>query len=161
MTISLIAAMSSNRVIGLDNDLPWHLPLDLKRFKELTMGHHMIMGRKTFDTIGRPLPGRTIIVVTRRRDFAHPGILVAHSIEDALKQAEKDSETFIAGGGEIYRLTIGIADRIYLTVIHQAFEGDTSFPDFDETDWRVIEEEEFRPDEKNPLPFTFITLERR
>lgn len=161
MTISLIAAMSSNRVIGLDNDLPWHLPLDLKRFKELTMGHHMIMGRKTFDTIGRPLPGRTIIVVTRRRDFALPGILVAHSIEDALKQAEKDSETFIAGGGEIYRLTIGIADRIYLTVIHQAFEGDTSFPDFDETDWRVIEEEEFRPDEKNPLPFTFITLERR
>ncbi len=161
MRISIIAAMSSNRVIGLKDDLPWHLPPDLKHFKQLTMGHHMIMGRKTFDTIGRPLPGRVTIVVTRRTDFVHPGVLVAHSIDDALRLAEDDKEVFIAGGGEIYRLTLDLADRIYLTVIHHEFEGDTFFPPFDESKWEVVEEQEFHPDEQNPLRFTFLTLDRR
>ena len=153
--------MSSNRTIGLNDGLPWHLPPDLKRFKQLTLGHPMIMGRKTFDTIGRPLPGRVTIVVTRRTDFAHPGVLVAHSVEDALSLAGGDEEIFIAGGGEIYRLTLDVADRIYLTVIHHEFEGDAFFPLFDESKWEVIEEEEFHPDEQNPLHFTFLTLDRR
>lgn len=161
MRISIIAAMSSNRAIGLSDGLPWHLPADLKRFKQLTMGRPMIMGRKTFDTIGRPLPGRLTIVVTRRTDFAHPGVLVAHSIEDALDQAGDVEEIFIAGGGEIYRLTLDVADRIYLTVIHQEFEGDAFFPPFDESKWEVVEEQEFHPDEQNPLRFTFLTLDRR
>jgi len=161
MRISIIAAMSSNRAIGLSDGLPWHLPADLKRFKQLTMGRPMIMGRKTFDTIGRPLPGRLTIVVTRRTDFAHPGVLVAHSIEDALDQAGDVEEIFIAGGGEIYRLTLDVADRIYLTVIHQEFEGDVFFPPFDESKWEVVEEQEFHPDEQNPLRFTFLTLDRR
>ena len=161
MRISIIAAMSSNRAIGLSDGLPWHLPADLKRFKQLTMGRPMIMGRKTFDTIGRPLPGRLTIVVTRRTDFAHPGVLVAHSIEDALGQAGDVEEIFIAGGGEIYRLTLDVADRIYLTVIHQEFEGDVFFPPFDESKWEVVEEQEFHPDEQNPLRFTFLTLDRR
>ena len=161
MRISIIAAMSSNRVIGLNDDLPWRLPPDLKRFKELTMGHHMVMGRKTFDTIGRPLPGRITVVVTRRADFYHQDVLVAHSIDDALKLAQNDEEIFIAGGGEIYGLTLDLADRIYLTVINRDFEGDTFFPLFDESKWQTVEEQEFTPDEQNPLGFTFLTLDRK
>jgi len=161
MRISIIAAMSSNRVIGFNDDLPWHLPPDLRRFKELTMGHHMIMGRKTFDTVGRPLPGRVTIVVTRQSDFCHQDVLVAHSIDDALRLAQNEEEVFIAGGGEIYRLTLGVADRIYLTVIDREFEGDTFFPIFDESDWQTVEVQEFPSDEQNPLGFAFLTLDRR
>lgn len=161
MRISIIAAMSSNRVIGFNDDLPWHLPPDLRRFKELTMGHHMIMGRKTFDTIGRPLPGRVTIVVTRQSDFYHQDVLVAHSIDDALRLAQNEEEVFIAGGGEIYRLTLGVADRIYLTIIDREFEGDTFFPLFDESDWQTVEAQEFPSDEQNPLGFAFLTMDRR
>ena len=141
MRISLIAAMGSNRAIGIDNGLPWRLPADLRRFKALTMGHVLVMGRKTFESVGRPLPGRTNIVVTRRPDYASPGIEVAHSVEDALERAVRSeaAEVFIAGGEEIFRQTLDRADRMHLTWIEKDFPGDTFFPEFDESSWRLTE----------------------
>ncbi len=160
MRLSLIAAMSANRVIGRDNNLPWKLPADWKHFKNLTMGHHLLMGRKTFESIGRPLPGRTTVVITRQSDYSPTGVLVAHSIEQALQLAAQDSEVFVAGGAQIYLQMLPRADRIYLTSIDKDFEGDTFFPDFDESDWQLIFQENREPDEKNAYPYTFLTYER-
>ena len=161
MRLSLIAAMSANRVIGRDNSLPWKLPADWKHFKNLTMGHHLLMGRKTFESIGRPLPGRTTVVITRQSSYSPTGVLVAHSIEQALQLAAQDSEAFVAGGAQIYRLMLPRADRIYLTSIDEEFEGDTFFPDFDESDWQLISQENREPDEKNAYPYTFLTYGRK
>ncbi|MFQ5930282.1 MAG: dihydrofolate reductase, partial [Acidobacteriota bacterium] len=135
MRLSIIAAVSANQVIGHNNRLPWRLPADLKRFKSLTMGHHLLVGRKTFESIGRPLPGRTTVVITHRNDYAPKGVLVAHSLNEAVKMASGDDEVFIAGGAQIYRQTLARADRLYLTLIHEDFEGDAYFPQFDESDW--------------------------
>ncbi len=161
MKLSIIAAMSANRVIGSNNDLPWRLPADLKRFKNLTMGHHLIMGRKTFESIGQPLPGRTTIVMTHHTDYAPEGVQVAHSVDQALQMAAGDDEVFVAGGGQIYRQMLPRADRLYLTSIHDEFEGDTDFPEFKESDWQLISEEGHEPDEKNPYTYTFSVYERR
>ena len=160
MRLSIIAAMSANRVIGSHNDLPWRLPADLKRFKSLAMGHHLIMGRKTFESIGQPLPGRTTVVVTHQTGYAPEGVLVAHSVEQALQMAAGDDEVFVAGGAQIYQQMFPRADRLYLTSIHEEFEGDTDFPEFEESDWQLNSEEKHEPDEKNLYPYTFLIYER-
>ncbi|MFP2926651.1 dihydrofolate reductase [Pyxidicoccus sp. 3LG] len=159
MRLSAIVAMASNRVIGAGNQLPWRLPADLARFKRLTMGHTLVMGRKTYESIGRPLPGRAFIVVTRQRDFAPAGVQVAHSVDDALEQtrARGDVEVFIAGGAELYAQTQERWSRLYLTRIARDFPGDTFFPEVDLSGWRLIEDEQHPEAE---LPFAFLTYER-
>ena len=160
MTISIIVAAADNNVIGLDGELPWHISTDLRRFKQLTMSHHLIMGRKTFDTLGRPLPGRTIVVISRRLRQALPGVLPACSLEEALALATDDPEVFIAGGGEIYRLAMPLADRIYLTRIATRPRGDTWFPDIEEPPWRLVSREDHDADERNQYRFSFLNYER-
>jgi dihydrofolate reductase len=158
MRLSAIVAMASNRSIGKDNALPWRLPADLKRFKQLTMGHTLIMGRKTYESIGRPLPGRTTLVVTRQPDYAPEGVQVAHSLEQALEQARGD-EVFIAGGADLYRQAMDRVQRLYLTRIERAYEGDTFFPELDLSGWRLLAEEHHPATATEP-PFAFLTYER-
>jgi dihydrofolate reductase len=163
MTVSIIAILAANDVIGRDNKLPWHMPADLKRFKALTMGHHLIMGRKTFDSIGKPLPGRINVVVTRNVDFSPEGVAVARSLEEAIGKAEAagDDEIFIAGGAEIFAQALHRAGRMHLTRLHAEFEGDTFFPEFDDVnEWKLVDAEHFEPDEKNAYPYSFLTYER-
>jgi dihydrofolate reductase len=160
MKISIIVAMSTNRVIGLNNALPWRLSADLKRFKSLTMGHCLVMGRKTFESIGRPLPGRTIIVLTHQRDYAPEGVLVAHALDDALTMATGD-EVVITGGAHIYQQALPLADRLYLTLIHAAFEGDAYFPFFDESDWQLVSEEHHAPSEAFSYAYSFLVYNRK
>ena len=161
MRVSLIAAMASNRVIGRDNRLPWHLSADLKRFKRLTLGHTLVMGRKTFESIGRPLPGRSTIVVTRQEGYAPEGVQVVHSIAEALELAGGDDEVFIAGGGDIFQQTLPVADRLYLTIIEEAFPGDAYFPEYDESQWRLVDREDHGPAEDAPFSWSFQTLDRQ
>ena len=158
--VSIIAAVASNGVIGRDNTLIWHLPADLKRFKKLTMGHHIVMGRKTYDSIGRSLPGRTTVLITRNRDLRIEG-LVADSLEMALARCGEDTEIFITGGGEIYRQALPVTNRIYLTRIHRDFKGDTYFPALNMSEWESDKPEDHLADEKNPYDYSFITLNRR
>lgn len=159
--ISIIVAVAENNVIGKDNDLIWHLPRDLRHFKETTSGHYIIMGRKTFESNGKPLPKRTNVVITRDKNFKAEGCIVVHSLEDALKEAKSDPEPFIIGGGVIYELAIPLVDRIYLTKIHHSFEGDTYFPEIDMNEWVEVDKRVFEPDEKNKYPFTILTLDRK
>lgn len=156
--ISIIAALSKNRVIGKDNKLIWHLPEDLKRFKTLTSGHPIIMGRKTFESIGKPLPNRTNIVITKDSGMHPRGVILKHNIEDAIKEAKKieKEEIFIIGGGQIYQQSIKLADRLYLTIIDKNFEGDAFFPDY--SDFKKIISEE--PGESNGFNYQYIVLER-
>jgi dihydrofolate reductase len=132
MSIILIAAVGRNGVIGRDNDLPWRIREDLQRFKALTLGHTLVMGRKTYDSIGRPLPGRRTVVVTRQQDWSTDGVDVVHSLEEAL---EYDGDLYVAGGGEIYRQSLPYADRLELTEVHQSPTGDVTFPRLNPTDW--------------------------
>jgi dihydrofolate reductase len=158
--ISLIVAMAANRVIGRDNALPWRLPEDLRRFKRLTMGHALVMGRKTWESIGRPLPGREIVVVTRQEGYGvPPGVSVARSVEEALETAPGD-EVFIAGGEEIFRQTIDRADRLVLTLIHKDFPGDTFFPEVDLGRFRLVLREDREPTEEVPFAYSFLTYDR-
>lgn len=152
--------MSENRVIGINNKLPWHLPADLRHFRRLTTGHPVIMGRRNYESIGKPLPNRTNIVVTRNPDYRAAGCLVTHSLDDAMNSAGNDSEIFIIGGAEIYRQAFDRANRIYLTLIHARIEGDTYFPEFEGPPWREISRERHERDENNPYPFSFLTYER-
>jgi dihydrofolate reductase len=157
VNVSLIVAMSENRVIGVDNRLPWRLPADLQRFKRLTMGHHIVMGRHTWDSIGRALPGRTSVVVTRQRDFRAPdGVLVTHSPADALAACADDDEPFVIGGAELYRHALPLARRVHLTVIERHFDGDTYFPALDDS-WTLAETEPHRDDD---LPHRFELWQR-
>ena len=160
MTVSLIVAMERNGVIGRDGDLPWHLSADLKRFKQLTMGHHIIMGRKTFESIGRLLPGRTTVIVTRQLDFAVEGAIVTHSLQDAVAAVGNDEEAFIIGGAEIYQQSLPLVDRIYLTEVEADVAGDARFPEFDRAAWAVVERTAHAADERNDYPHTFARLER-
>ena len=162
MTVSLIVAVSSNGVIGHDGGLPWHLPADLKHFKRTTMGHHLIIGRRTWDEVGKPLPGRTMVVVTRSRRFAPEGAKVVRSVEQALEIAAEDDEPFIGGGSQIYRIALArdLVHRIYLTQIHAEVEGDTFFPEFDLDDWELVSEEHHEADEKNEFDYSFLVYER-
>ena len=155
MRLSIIAALSTNNVIGRANEIPWRQSADLKRLKSMTMGHHMIMGRKTWDSIGRPLPGRVMVVVTRRGDFAPEGVVVVPSLEEAIELVER------SGDEEIYQQSMHRADRMYLTRIHADIEGDTYFPDFDDvSEWHLVDAEHFEADEKNEYPYSFLTYER-
>lgn len=162
MSASLIVAVAANGAIGREGDLPWRLPADLRHFKRLTMGHYLIIGRRTWESVGVVLPGRTMVVVTRDPDYTPgvEGVLVAHSLKEALRLAEGDDEPFIAGGAALYREAFDIVDRIYLTRIHENFEADIYFPAFDARHWIVVAEEHHEPDEKNRYPYTFLTLER-
>jgi dihydrofolate reductase len=166
MKIALLAAMSENLVIGRDGDLPWRLPADLRRVKTLTTGHVVVMGRRTYDSVGRPLPNRTNIVITRNAEFAAEGVTIAHGLDEALTAAAADprgrdhDEVFILGGAEIYRAALPHADRLYLTIVHAHVEGDTHFPPFDEDDWRVVEQERFDADERHAHAYTFEVRER-
>lgn len=163
MKITLIAAMASNRVIGRDNDVPWKLPPDLKRFQRLTMGHVLLMGRRTYESVGKPLPGRTNLVVTRQAGYAPEGVQVARTVEAALAWAKQtgESELFVAGGAEIYRQTLPVADRLQLTRIEEAFAGDTYFPEYDESEWVLVEHEDHGPGEGAPFAYSFQVFERR
>jgi len=159
MTVSIIVAIGENHAIGKNNQLLWHMPNDLKHFKDITSGRTIIMGRKTFDSVGKPLPRRRNIVVTRQ-DITIPGCEVVKSIEDGLALCKGEDEVFIGGGAEIYKLAMHLTNRIYLTIIHKSFDADTFFPEIDKTEWKEVKREDFEPDEKNPLPYSFITLQR-
>ncbi len=160
MNISIIVAIAENNVIGSNNQLIWHIPSDLKRFKSLTMGHNMIMGRKTWDSIGRPLPGRQSIVVTHNKEFSIDGAKVAHSLSEAIELAKSDNEIFIVGGGELYRQALPLANKLYLTKVHKAFDGDVLFPAIDYSQWRVVSSEKGKPTEKDGLEYTYVDLVR-
>jgi dihydrofolate reductase len=167
MKISLIVAMATNRVIGKDNGLIWHLPNDLKFFKTKTMGKPMIMGRNTFESIGKPLPGRTNIVITRSQTYSPDGVVVTHSLEEALALArtiannDNVDEVMIIGGAQIYEQSLEMADRLYLTQVHATLEGDAFFPEFDINDWREIEREDFTASDKNPFDYSFIVFDKK
>jgi dihydrofolate reductase len=163
MKVSLIVAVSSNGVIGRDGDLPWHLPADLRHFKRTTMGHHLIIGRATWDEVGRPLPGRTMVVVTRNPSFRTAGVLVAHSVEEALSRVVDDDEPFIGGGAEIYRVALerDLVDRLYITRVHAHVDGDTFFPPFDRDLWLLSDRVDHPADEKNPHAYSFERYDRR
>ncbi|HLP98807.1 MAG TPA: dihydrofolate reductase [Sideroxyarcus sp.] len=161
MSISLIVAMAQNRTIGVNNTLPWRCPEDLKHFKTLTMGHHMIMGRKTFDSIGKPLPGRTTVVVTRDKNLKLEGCLVAHSLQDAIKLCANDKEAFIVGGAEIYAQSLNLADTLYITEIQQDVGGDAHFPAFDKNVWQETAREVRTQETPQPLTYHFVTYRRK
>ena len=166
MIISMIAAMGSNRVIGKDNDIPWHLPDDFKYFKDTTKGHHVIMGRKNWESLPhsfQPLPGRTNVIITRQSNYEAKGEPVVQSLEDALAIARQngEKEAFIIGGGEIYRMGLEIADKIYLTEINQSFDGQVTFPEFDTSAWQEISREHHPIDERHKFSFDFVVYSRK
>ena len=170
MILTIIAAAAENNALGKDNDLVWHLPDDFKRFKTLTSGHFIIMGRKTFESFPKPLPNRTHVIITRQKDYPVPeGCIVVESIEDAIKIAvtasgvekPENEEVFIIGGGEIYKQSINIANKIELTRVHTEVEADTFFPEIDENYWKLIEEEYHPKDEKHQFDFTYLTYIRK
>ncbi len=153
--------MGKNRVIGANGAIPWRLPNELQLFKRVTMGHHIIMGRKTWESIGRLLPGRTTVIVTRQKDYAVAGAVVKNSLDQALIACGGDNEVFVIGGGELYRAALPIAQRIYLTTVDAEPEGDTRMPEFDTAEWREISTESFAADEKHAYGYRFSVLERR
>lgn len=159
MTI-LIAAISENYVLGKDNKLLWRLPKDFGRFKELTTGNPIIMGRKTFESLPKLLPNRTHIVITRQTNYKPEGVLIAHNLENALKICPQSSDIYIIGGGEIYKQAMPFADKIELTLVHHDFEGDTFFPEIEESQWEIIYSEIQQPDEKHAYYYTFKTFVR-
>ena len=153
--------MADNRVIGRDNAIPWHLPADLKRFKALTTSHPLLMGRKTYESIGQPLPNRRTIVLTRDPTYDSPGVEVAHDLDEAFARVASNDEVFVAGGAQIYRATLPRADRVYLTIVHTILEGDTYFPELDSSEWRLEEDMYHTADDRNPHSYTFQRYERR
>jgi len=161
MKLALIVAMDQKGVIGLNNALPWRLSSDLKNFKSITMGKPIIMGRKTWESIGKLLPGRENIVITRNKDYSADGGVVCHSLDEALQLYGAVPEVVVIGGHDIFKSALDQADRLYLTEVHADVLGDTWFPVFDRTEWKQIERQEFEADEKNDYPFSFTVLERR
>lgn len=161
--IKILVACDENRVIGKDNQLIWHLPADLKRFKSLTTGHVILMGRKTYESIGKPLPNRTTIVITRQADFQAEGTITAHSVDEAILKAKSLSreDIFIVGGAEIYTLSLALADQILLTQLHDIFEGDAYFPEVSAETWEIVARERGLTDEKNPFQYSFITYQKK
>lgn len=161
MIVSIVVAIAEDNAIGKDNQLLWHLPADLKHFKDITSGHTIIMGRKTYDSIGRPLPNRRNIVITRNRELELPGTEITNSLDEALALCEGTGEVFIIGGAELYNHALGLTNRIYLTRVHQTYEADTFFPEIDVEEWKEVSTENHLPDEKNKVAYTFSTLERK
>ncbi len=162
MRVAIIAAVADNGVIGRAGDLPWKLPADLQRFRRLTMGHHLIVGRKTWQSIGRPLAGRTILVLTRAAALAPAGAQRCADLAEALERAAAagDDEPFVAGGAEVYRLALPLADRLYLTRVHASPAGDVLFPELDPDHWRLVERQQRPADERNPHPLSFEVYDR-
>lgn len=160
MTVSAVVAIAENNAIGKNNQLLWHLPNDLKHFKQITSGHTVIMGRKTYESVGKPLPNRRNIIITRQK-ISIPGCEVVGSVEEALSLCSAEQEVFIVGGAEIYRLAMPLTDRIYLTIVHREFEADAYFPAINKAEWMETEREEHGTDEKHNIPYSFITLQRR
>ena len=159
--ITIIAAAGQNNELGRDNDLVWHLPNDFKRFKKLTTGHHIIMGRKTFESFPKLLPNRTHIVISRNNSYKAEGVIVVKSLNEALKAVKDDAQPFIIGGGEIYNLGLEIADKIELTRVHKNFEADTFFPEIPLENWQLIHEEYHEKDENHKFAFTYQTFVRK
>jgi len=166
MRLAIIVAQAENRVIGTNNKLPWHLPEDLRYFKQVTMSKPIIMGRKTYESIGRPLPGRTNIVISRQSDYAPDGVRVVASLEVAMELAESISvidgaeEVMVIGGAQIYEQALAVADRLYLTQVHASVEGDAWFPAIAKDQWREVGREDFTAKEPNPYDYSFIVLDR-
>lgn len=158
--ITMIAAAAENNALGKDNDLVWHLPDDFRRFKELTTGHHIIMGRKTFESFPKPLPNRTHVVITRKKDYKKEGAVVVNSLEEALELAKDDGQPYIIGGGEIYSLALPEADKIELTRVHGTFQADAFFPKIDENNWKLVSSTFHPKDERHEYAFTYLTYER-
>lgn len=161
MKISLIVAMASNRAIGLNNRMPWHLSADLKKFKQITMGAPILMGRKTYESIGRPLPGRTNIIISRNPSYSQPGCLVFNDIDQALKSCGDAKEVFVIGGSDFYKSMLPVADTLYLTQIHREFQGDTFFPEIDADQWVEVEREDIQDDPDVAFSYSFLKLNKR
>jgi len=163
MMITIIAAIATNNALGKDNDLIWHLPADLKRFKKVTTGHHILMGRNTFESIGKPLPNRTTIIITRNKNYFKDGCLVANSIEEAIKLVENDANIFIIGGAQIYKEAIekDLVDQLDITQVHQEFEADVFFPQIDLSVWKQVSRENFTADDKNKYNYSFISYQKK
>lgn len=159
--LSLIVAFDRNRTIGKDNQMPWHLPADLSFFKKTTIGNTIIMGRNTFASIGKPLPGRKSIVLTRQSDFKHEGVEVLNNIESLQKYQKQEEEYFIIGGEEIFKQTMPLIDKMYITFIDDTFDGDTYFPEVKESGWELVSEEKGKKDDKNPYDYYFRTYLRK
>ena len=160
--LTIIAAASENNALGKDNQLVWHLPDDFKRFKTLTSGHYIIMGRKTFESFPKPLPNRTHIVITRQANYQVPEeCIVVSGLQEAIAICPKNEEVFIIGGGEIYKQSMAIADKVELTRVHTTVEADTFFPEIDTTQWKLVFEEQHQKDEKHAFDFTFLTYVKR
>ena len=162
MRVSMIVALAENNVIGKDNRLLWHLPADLAHFKRTTLGHHIVMGRSTYEAIGRPLPGRPNIVLSRNPDLVIDGVTVVGSLDEALAMAAAagDDEPFVIGGGQIYEQALPHTDRIYLTRVHASFDGDTFFPELDNAEWTTVSHDSFTADAKNAYDYDISTLDR-
>ncbi len=159
--LTIIVAAAENNAIGKDNDLLWYLPTDFRRFKKLTTGHHIIMGRKTFESLPGMLPNRTHVIITRQKDFVQEGCVVVHSLEEAMAYCSEDNQPFIIGGGEIYVQAIEVADYIEITRVHKNFENaDTFFPEIDSTCWKLIEEKKYLKDENHKFDFSFLTYKK-
>jgi dihydrofolate reductase len=158
--ITIIAAIASNNALGKDNDLIWRLPADLKRFKKVTSGHHILMGRNTYESIGKPLPNRTSVIITRNKRYKQEGCKVAYSIERALEIAKEDDEIYLIGGAQIYKQAMekGLVDRLDITLVHQEFEADVFFPEIDLNIWKEISREDFKADEKNKYEYSFLSF---
>ena len=157
----MIAAVAENNALGKNNDLLWHLPLDFKRFKEITSGHHIIMGRKTFESFPKPLPNRTHVIITRQKDFAHGGCIVVQNIEKAIAVCPIDQDIYIIGGGEIYTQSIHLADQLDITRVHNSFDADVYFPEIDPEIWELTSETFNTKDEKHLFDYTFQTFVRK
>lgn len=156
-----IAAAAENNALGKDNKLVWHLPDDFKRFKQITSGHHIILGRKTFESFPKPLPNRTHVIITRNKNYKAEGCIIVNSIEEALKIVPKNEDTFIIGGAEIYRQSLHLSDKIELTRVHTTCEADAFFPEIDAEEWKITNEEFHPKDEKHNFDFTFLTYVKR
>lgn len=159
--IALIAAAGENGELGKDNDLVWHLPDDFKRFKRLTTGHHIIMGRKTFESFPKLLPNRTHVVITRQENYKKSGVIVVQSLERALEFTKEDTEIYIIGGGEIFQMALDVADKIELTRVHGTFEADAFFPEIDPSTWQLVAEDFHEKDEKHNYAFSYLTYEKK
>lgn len=161
MKISIIVAFDENRLIGRNNELPWHLPADLKHFKTITMGHHIIMGRKTYDSIGKPLPGRVSVIITRQQDLHIENCMVVNNLEAALEKCKGQDEIFIIGGAQIFKYAMPLATDLYITQIHTTFQGDTYFPEIPAHEWKEVSKEICKPDEKNKWEYAFIKYTKK
>jgi len=159
--ITVIAAVAENNALGKENQLLWHLPDDFKRFKTLTSGHYIIMGRKTFESFPKPLPNRTHVIISRQANYQPEGCIVVNSLEQAIAVCPKTEEVFIIGGGEIYRQSIAVADKLDLTKVHATFEADTHFPEIDLSQWQLVFEEYHPKDERHDYAFTFQTYSKK